>query len=205
MRAFTKVEGIGAVLMLDNIDTDQITPGYTMMKLQASGYGDALFANWRYLPDGAPDPDFVLNRAPFDKATFLIAGHNFGCGSSREWAAWAIRDFGIRAVIAPSFSTIFMRNCYNNALLPLVLPEADVAALAKALGGATPAMSVDLERLEVAAPGGFRRAFTVPEVDRERLLTGLDQIGVTLLREAEIASYQERDRRRRPWVYAIAG
>lgn len=204
MRKFTQVSGVGAVMMLDNIDTDQITPGHTMMKVQASGYGEALFANWRYLPDGGRNPDFVLNQPPFDTATFLVTGHNFGCGSSREWAAWAIRDFGIRAVIAPSFGTIFTRNCYNNALLPLVLPEADVAALAKALTDAGPQMSVDLETLRVTAPDGSVFRFTVPEVDRERLLEGLDQIGVTLLRDRQIADYQRKDRLRRPWIYDIA-
>jgi 3-isopropylmalate/(R)-2-methylmalate dehydratase small subunit len=204
MRPFTKVTGIGAVLMLDNIDTDQITPGHTMMKVQASGYGDALFANWRYLADGSANPDFVLNRPPFSEATFLIAGHNFGCGSSREWAAWAIRDFGIRAVIAPSFSTIFMRNCYNNALLPLILPEDEVAALATALTGGNPEMAVDLQSLQVSTADGSLFCFSVPEVDRERLLGGLDQIGVTLLKEDKIAGYQRKDRIRRPWVYNIS-
>lgn len=205
MRPFTKVTGIGAVLMLDNIDTDQITPGHTMMKVQASGYGDALFANWRYLADGSANPDFVLNQSPFDNATFLVTGHNFGCGSSREWAAWAIRDFGIRAVIAPSFSTIFMRNCYNNALLPLILPEAEVASLAKALTGGNPELSVDLESLQILAPDGSLFDFSVPEVDRERLLGGLDQIGVTLLKDDQISAYQRKDRLRRPWVYDISG
>lgn len=205
MRPFTKVTGIGAVLMLDNIDTDQITPGHTMMKVQASGYGDALFANWRYLADGSANPDFVLNQSPFDNATFLVTGHNFGCGSSREWAAWAIRDFGIRAVIAPSFSTIFMRNCYNNALLPLILPEAEVASLAKALAGGDPELSVDLELLQILAPDGSLFDFSVPEVDRERLLGGLDQIGVTLLKDDQISAYQRKDRLRRPWVYDISG
>lgn len=204
MRKFTRVTGIGAVLMLDNVDTDQITPGHTMMKLQASGYGSALFANWRYLADGRENPDFILNRPPFDKATFLVAGHNFGCGSSREWAAWAIRDFGIRAVIAPSFSTIFMRNCYNNALLPLVLPEGEVAALAKVLTESSPEMSVDLEAMQVSAPGDVCFSFAVPEVDRERLLGGLDQIGVTQLKDAKISEYQLKDRLRRPWVYDLA-
>ncbi len=203
MRKFTKVTGIGAVLLLDNIDTDQITPGHTMMKVQSSGYGDALFANWRYLADDTANPDFVLNQAPFDRASFLIVGQNFGCGSSREWAAWAIRDFGIRAVVAPSFSTTFMRNCYNNGILPLVLPEDAVTALASALTAGDPEMSVDLETLELSTSSGMHCHFALPEMDRERLVNGLDQVAVTLGREPEIADYQQRDRLRRPWIYKM--
>lgn len=203
MKKFTKVTGVGVVLMFDNIDTDQITPGHTMMKLQTSGYGNGLFANWRYRADGSIDPDFILNQAPFNEASFLIAGHNFGCGSSREWAAWAIRDFGIRAIIAPSFGTIFLRNCFNNGLLPLVLPETEVTALAKALAGSDHVMSVDLEALEVSAPDRSKFSFAVHEVDRTRLLEGLDQIGATLLHDASISEFQRKDRARRPWVYEL--
>lgn len=204
MKNFTQVTGVGAVLLLDNIDTDQITPGHTMMKLQASGYGNALFANWRFLPDGSENPEFILNKPPFDQSAFLIAGHNFGCGSSREWAAWAIRDFGIRAVIAPSFGATFYRNCFNNALLPLVLPEAEIADLAKALAAGDPIMSIDLEAQLVSAPGGYSCSFAISDVDRERLLGGLDQIGVTLLKDAKIADFQKHDRLRRPWIYEFA-
>lgn len=203
MKKFIKESGVGAVLMRDNIDTDQIIPGHMMMKVGTEGFGDGLFANWRYQADGAANPDFVLNQPPFDKTSFLVAGHNFGCGSSREHAAWAIRDFGIRAVIASSFGAIFMRNCYNNGLLPVVLPEADVAALSKALTEVGPDMSIDLENLEIVAPDGKIISFTIPEIDRQRLLGGLDQIGATLLRDDKIAAYQKQDQLRRPWVYAV--
>ena len=178
MRTFTQETGTGAVLMLDNIDTDQIIPGHSMMKLQTRGYGDELFFNWRYLPDGTVNPDFVLNQPPFDKAAFLVAGHNFGCGSSREWAAWAIRDFGIRAIVAPSFGPTFIRNCYNNGLLPLALPEPAVAALADVLRANGHVMRIDLESLTLAVGEHFTMAFTLADADRERLLKGLDQIEV---------------------------
>lgn len=203
MKKFTQVTGVGAVLPLDNIDTDQISPGHTMMKLQASGYGNALFANWRYLPDGSLNPDFILNRPPFDQSAFLIAGHNFGCGSSREWAVWAIRDFGIRAVIAPSFGATFYRNSFNNAILPLALPEAEIAQLSKALASGDPTMSIDLEAQVASTLNGYSFSFSISGVDRARLIGGLDQIGVTLLKDAKVASFQESDRCRRPWIYEI--
>lgn len=203
MIPFTKVSGVGAVLMRDNIDTDQITPGHTLMKLQTSGFGADLFANWRYLSDGTANPGFVLNRPPFDSAVFLIAGHNFGCGSSREAAVWAVRDFGIRAIIAPSFGAIYLRNCYNNGVLPVVLPQSAIVALSAALGSGELEFSVDLEKQQVISPDETSFSFEVPETERARLLNGLDQIGATLLREHVISNYQERDRLRRPWVYAM--
>ncbi|WP_157221031.1 3-isopropylmalate dehydratase small subunit [Flavisphingomonas formosensis] len=205
MKKFTRETGIGAVMMLDNVDTDQIIPGHMMMKVGTQGFGDGLFANWRYKADGSNNPDFVLNRPPFDEALFLVAGHNFGCGSSREHAVWAIRDFGIRAIIAPSFGAIFMRNCYNNGLLPLVLPEEEVAALSKALTEQGAEMSIDLEDMRVVSPDGRVTGFTLSDIDRQRLLGGLDQIGVTLLRDDKIEEYQRLDHLRRPWVYDVPG
>ena len=202
MKPFTTVSGTCALLMLDNIDTDQLAPGHTLMKIQTTGFGPDLFANWRYLPDGSPDPDFILNKAPFDRAAFLVTGENFGCGSSREAAVWAVRDFGIRAVIARSFGTIFMRNCYNNGVLPIALSATDMESLLAAVSAHGHEVIVDLEQKCIFRPDGISIDFDISDVDRDRLLAGLDQIGATLSREHLIADFQAKDRARRPWVYA---
>jgi 3-isopropylmalate/(R)-2-methylmalate dehydratase small subunit len=203
MKAFVRVTGIGAPLMRVNIDTDQITPGRTGMKVATSGFGSGLFFNWRYLPDGSDNPDFVLNQEPYRRAEFLIAGDNFGCGSSREFAVLAIRDFGIRAVIAPSFGAIFTSNCYTNGVLPISLDAASCDTLAAQLLPAHAEMTVDLERSQVIGPDGVAFGFHIPALQRERLLEGLDPIDHTMRREALISEFQQRDAAKRPWVYAV--
>ena len=203
MQPFVSVTGVAAAVMRNNIDTDQITPGHTGMKVQKTGFGDGLFFNWRYLPDGSENPEFILNRPPFRDARFLLAGPNFGCGSSREFAVWALRDFGIRAIIAPSFGAIFTSNCYMNGVAPIILDEAVVVAIAAEITLATATMTVDLERQVVRSPGGTEYRFHVPDLQRERLLEGLDAIDATRKREPQIAAYQAADRERRPWIYAV--
>jgi 3-isopropylmalate/(R)-2-methylmalate dehydratase small subunit len=203
MKAFVRVTGIGAPLMRVNIDTDQITPGHTGMKVATSGFGPGLFFNWRYLPDGSDNPEFVLNQEPYRRAEFLVAGDNFGCGSSREFAVLALRDFGIRAVIAPSFGAIFTSNCYTNGVLPISLDAASCDSLAAQLLPSHAEMTVDLERNQVISPDGMAFRFHMPALQRSRLLEGLDPIDHTMRREALISEFQERDAAKRPWVYAV--
>ena len=201
MIPFVTVEGIAAPLLQSNIDTDQITPGHTGMKVQKSGFAAGLFFNWRYLADGSANPSFVLNQPAYRGACFLVAGANFGCGSSREFAVWALRDFGIRAVLAPSFGAIFTANCYTNGLLPVTLTEPDIAAIAAAITPENPHLSVSLQDSVVVLPDARVYPFKVPALQRERLLEGLDPIDHTRKRESLIAAFQEKDAALHPWVY----
>ncbi len=202
MEQFVRLRALAAPLLRPNIDTDVIIPAREVTSPSREGYGDKLFASWRYLgPDRRPNPDFVLNRAPFDRAQILIAGDNFGCGSSREMAAWAIRQFGFRCVIAPSFGAIFQANCARNGVLPVVLPKADVEALGREAEGGTLELEVDLESCTVRAPGDRAFRFGAGKPEREMMLAGLDAIGLTLKRRDEIAAFQARDRVARPWIW----
>ena len=201
MTPFVEVEGVAAPILQSNVDTDQITPGHTGMKVQKSGFGAGLFFNWRYLADGSPNPDFILNQAAYQGASFIVSGANFGCGSSREFAVWALRDFGIRAVLAPSFGAIFTANCYTNGLLPITLSEPDIAAIGASITPASPRLTVSLQDCQVSAPDGRVYQFKVPALQRERLLEGLDPIDHTRKRENLIAAFQEKDAALHPWVY----
>lgn len=205
MEQFTRVQGVAAPLLRDNIDTDLLIPSREMTHPGKAGYGEKLLAPWRYLPseDGTrrENPDFVLNRAPFRHAVVLIAGANFGSGSSREQAAWALRQFGLRVVVAPSFGTIFQNNCYRNGLLPVALPRADVEALAAEAEGGSFTLSADLEHNLLEAPDGRSWPICVPLNEREMMLSGLDAIGLTLRRRAHIDAFRQADRRLRPWVW----
>jgi 3-isopropylmalate/(R)-2-methylmalate dehydratase small subunit len=203
MKPFVQVTGVVAPLMRANIDTDQITPGHTGMKVESSGFGSGLFFNWRYLPDRSENPDFVLNQPPYRDSKFLVTGPNFGCGSSREFAVFALRDFGIRAVIAHGFGAIFSSNCYINGLLPISLDENIVNNIASEISENCAEMTVDLEQSVVISPKGNRHPFVVPVIQRERLLEGLDAIDATRKREPLIAAFQERDTQKRPWVYNV--
>lgn len=200
MDAFRRHEGIAAPLPRANIDTDAIAPMRFLLTPERKGMKRALFANWR-----AEDPDFVLGRAPWKEATILVVGPNFGCGSSREMAVWALADAGFKVVVAPSFGDIFEANCFKNGLLAVQLPDAVVGdllgQLARSVGGGR--LSVDLDALTIAAPDGSTIPFSVEPARREALLEGLDEIGQTLKRDADIAAFQAQDRLRRPWVYEL--
>lgn len=206
MEQFVHVSGIAAPLMRANIDTDLLIPSREMTSPGKEGYGEKLLAPWRFLPGDGPqrieNPDFVLNRAPFRHAPILLAGENFGSGSSREAAAWAVRQFGLRCVIAPSFGAIFQQNCYRNGVLPVVLPAAEVEALAAEAENGTLCLTVDLAACTVTHPSGRRLHFEVPPNERHMLLEGLDAIGLTLKRREAIAAFQRGDRLARPWIWA---
>ncbi|WP_354412798.1 3-isopropylmalate dehydratase small subunit [Variovorax atrisoli] len=197
--------GRAAPLLRDNIDTDSLIPSREMTSPTQQGYGEKLLASWRYLPtdDGSrkENPNFVLNRAPFRDASVLIAGDNFGCGSSREAAAWALRQFGFRAVLAASFGTIFQNNCYRNGLLPIVMPRAELDSLAAEAEQGALDITVDLERQVVEAPGGRSWPIAIPASEREMMLAGLDAIGLTLRLREQIEAFQQADRAARPWIW----
>lgn len=206
MEPFVRLTGVAAPLMRDNIDTDAIIPSRENQGVARTGYGEKLFSNWRYTPGTRIEaPSFVLNRAPYRGAVILLSGRNFGCGSSREGAVWALRQFGIRCVVAESFGAIFRNNCVRNGLLPVALPMDAVAALAAAVeasGGNAP-VEVDLEALVVRAPGGVVHGFHVDPLERDMLLQGLDEIELTLRRSAEIRAFQKTDRLDRPWIWQV--
>lgn len=197
MQAFTTFTAIAAPLPLPNIDTDMIIPKQFLKTIKRTGLGVNLFDEMRFTPEGKPIAEFVLNRAPYDKAGILIAGENFGCGSSREHAPWAILDFGIRCVIAPSFADIFYNNCFKNGILPLALPKAQVEELLE-LAKSNPEnpISVDLEKQEVRAWNKTYR-FEVDAFRKKCLLGGLDDIALTLEKDASIAAYEAKQQ---PWL-----
>ncbi len=202
MEKFTRLTGIAAPLMRPNIDTNVIIPIDDCVSVPRAAQGRCAFRAWRYLADGSDNPDFVLNRAPFRDAVILLTGINFGCGSSREPAVWALMGLGIRAIIAPSFGDIFYNNCFQNGFLPIMLPEDIVRAIAAEVEAAPDApMTVDLENCIIANARGLRISFSIDEARRSALLEGLDEVGMTLTREARIAAWQDSDRIRRPWVY----
>jgi len=190
MQSFTVHTGIVAALTRDNVDTDQIIPKQFLKRIERTGYGDVLFFDWRYDREGKPDPAFPLNAPRYRGATILLAGKNFGCGSSREHAVWALRDYGFRAVIAPSFADIFANNCLKNGVLTVALRPSEIAQLL-ALDAAGPyELKIDLEQCQVSGNGGFQTDFEIDAFSRTCLLEGLDEIGTTLKREAEIARYE---------------
>jgi 3-isopropylmalate/(R)-2-methylmalate dehydratase small subunit len=201
MEKFTVVRGIAAPLMMPNITTDALSPT-AAGKSTSVDLGALLFANWRYDPKGGEISDFILNKPPFRAAKILVAGSNFGCGSSRERAVWALQKFGICCVIAPSFADIFRDNAFQNGLLPVALEAGDCSALAEALKQAQdPIITVDLERCLVTGPHGAALPFEVPAERRTALLEGLAEIDVILRMEADIDAFEARDRQARPWIY----
>ena len=194
--------GLVAPLDRPNVDTDQIIPKQFLKRVERTGFGEFLFYDWRFLAEGEPDPSFPLNEPRYQGASILVAGKNFGCGSSREHAPWALADYGFRAIIAPSFADIFANNCMKNGLLPVVLSDSQVSELmrlAKEIGGYE--ATVDLEKKMVTDMQGFSAAFEIGEFQRFCLLEGLDDIGLTLKSESDIAAYEQR----RPcWMRANA-
>jgi 3-isopropylmalate/(R)-2-methylmalate dehydratase small subunit len=193
MQPFRIHQGRVAPLYRANIDTDQIIPKQFLKRIERTGFGEFLFYDWRRSKDGGADSSFVLNQPRYSGASILVAGKNFGCGSSREHAVWAIADYGFRAVIAPSFADIFANNCVKNGLLTVVLSEDEVSAIArKAAELPSYELVVDLEQCKIYDEQGFSARFAIDDFTRHCLLQGLDEIGLTLQHEAEIAAYEAR-------------
>ena len=204
MESLERIQGFAVPLMQANIDTDQIIPARFMPRvLVPGGLREGLFAEWRLQADGTPRADFILNRAPYAQAPILLAGPNFGCGSSREQAAKALRQWGIRAIVAPSFGEIFYGNCFRNGIVPVILPGPIVDALAAGAlaAGADAVMVIDLRESVLLAPSGDRHAFRSPSRLRRMLLTGQDEISATLAQAGRIDAYRAADRQRRAWAY----
>ena len=203
MHKFTTLTGVAAPLPMINVDTDMIIPKQYLKTIRRTGLGKHLFDELRYTPDGAERPDFVLNKPAYRKAAILVAGDNFGCGSSREHAPWALLDFGIRCVIAPDFADIFYNNCFKNGILPVRLPRAEVDALMDdARAGANATFSVDLAAQTIARPNGGTIHFDIEPFRKHCLLNGLDDIGLTLGKAAAIDAFEARDRAAQPWLWA---
>ena len=203
MDKFTTITGIAAPMPLVNIDTDMIIPKQFLKTIQRSGLGKSLFDEMRYTQDGAEIPDFVLNQPAYRKAQILVAGDNFGCGSSREHAPWALLDFGIRCVIAPDFADIFHNNCFKNGILPVRLPKEVCAQLMEdAKLGANARITVDLEREVVVRPNGEEIPFKIDPLRRHLLLNGLDDIGQTMQHAPAIDSFEAKQKASQPWLYA---
>jgi 3-isopropylmalate/(R)-2-methylmalate dehydratase small subunit len=188
MKPFKEHTGLAAPLARANVDTDQIIPKQFLKRIERTGFGEFLFYDWRYLPDGQPDPSFVLNEPRYQGASILVADKNFGCGSSREHAPWALGEFGFRAILAPSFADIFANNCFKNGMLPVALDVEEIMKRTQEREGFQ--LTVDLERLVVEDASGLSIPFVVGEFQRHCLLEGLDDIGLTLRHEDLIRAFE---------------
>ena len=202
MQAFTRLDGRAAPLSLANIDTDQIIPKQFLKTVEREGLAKGLFYDFRFDGDGKEIADFVLNKPEYKGSAVLIAGDNFGCGSSREHAPWALMDYGILCVISTSFADIFNNNCFNNGLLPVVLKPEEVAALMGEAKGGNHMVSIDLEAQTVISPAGEVFHFDIDPVRKEKMLKGLDAIGETLMHRGDIDVYESKRALDRPWLEA---
>ncbi len=212
MQPFTVLKGLVAPMDRANVDTDAIIPKQFLKSIERTGFGDNLFDEWRYLDHGEPgmdvskrprNPDFVLNQERYQGAQILLARRNFGCGSSREHAPWALQEYGFRALVAPSFADIFYNNCFKNGLLPVVLDEAEVDALFKQVEAAPGyELTIELENQQVTTPDGTRYVFEVDAFKKHCLLNGLDEIGLTLEHADDIRAYEDRRRQETPWLFS---
>ena len=203
MDKFTTLTGVAAPLAMINVDTDMIIPKQFLKTIKRTGLGKNLFDEMRYKDDGSENPDFVLNKPAYRKAQILVAGDNFGCGSSREHAPWALLDFGITCVIAPSFADIFYNNCFKNGMLPIKLPQEEVDKLMDdAQRGANAVISIDLEKQEIRGPDGGCIKFDIDPFRKECLLNGLDDIALTLKMAPRIDSYEAKTRGSQPWLWS---
>jgi 3-isopropylmalate/(R)-2-methylmalate dehydratase small subunit len=201
MEKFTTLEGVAAPLKIINVDTDMIIPKQYLKTIKRTGLGKGLFSEQRYKDDGSENPDFVLNQPAYRNAKVLVAGDNFGCGSSREHAPWALLDFGIRCVISTSFADIFYNNCFKNGILPIKLPQEEIDKLLDdASRGANATITVDLENQEIRGPDGGVIHFDIDPFLKRCLMEGLDDIGLTLEKAEHIENFETSSRARRPWA-----
>ena len=202
MEKFTTLTGIAAPMDAINVDTDQIIPKLHLRTIKRTGLGKVLFDELRFHPDGTEKPEFILNRPPWREAEILVAGDNFGCGSSREHAPWSLLDFGIRCIVSTSFADIFYNNCFKNGILPVTVPrDALDALMADASDRENPVLTVDLEAQEITRPNGAVIGFTIDEFRRDCLLNGLDDIGLTMQKVDRIDAFEARQREQQPWLY----
>ena len=192
MEPFIRHTGVVAAMDRANVDTDQIIPKQFLKRIERTGFGEFLFHDWRFLEDHSPNPDFELNQPNAAGASILLARQNFGSGSSREHAVWALADFGIRALIAPSYADIFYNNCFKNGVLPVVLPESECESLFQRVASDRTEVTVDLEQCLVSGPDGFSASFEIDPSRRQNLLEGLDDIATTLQHEGKITEYELR-------------
>lgn len=203
MEKFNQLTAIAAPMPIMNIDTDMIIPKQFLKTIKRTGLGVNLFDEMRYTPDGKEVPDFVLNKAAYRKANIIVAGANFGCGSSREHAPWALLDFGIRCIIAPSFADIFYNNCFKNGILPIALPQSEVDKLMDdASRGDNARIAIDLEKQEITGPDGGCIKFDIDPSRKKCLLEGLDDIGITMQKTTNIDEFEASDKATKPWLYA---
>ena len=203
MDKFTTLTGVAAPFPEINVDTDKIIPADHMKTVKRTGLGKWLFAEMRYNADGSENADFVLNNPAYRDSKILVAGENFGCGSSREHAPWAILDFGIRCVIAPSFADIFFNNCFKNGILPIVLPQAEIDKLMDdAERGSNAILTIDLEAQEIQGPDGGSIPFDVDPFRKHCLLNGLDDVSLTLQQDDKISSFEQQQAGGQPWLHA---
>jgi 3-isopropylmalate/(R)-2-methylmalate dehydratase small subunit len=201
MDKFTVLEGVAAPLKIINVDTDMIIPKQYLKTIKRTGLGKGLFSEQRYRDDGSENPDFVLNKPSYRNAKILVAGDNFGCGSSREHAPWALADFGIRCIISTSFGDIFYNNCFKNGLLPIRVSQEDLDKLFDdAERGANATLTVDLEKQEIRGPDGGVVRFEIDAFRKHCLINGLDDIGLTMEKGAAIASFEAKEKASRPWL-----
>ncbi|MEO1920090.1 MAG: 3-isopropylmalate dehydratase small subunit [Paracoccaceae bacterium] len=201
MEKFSKVTGVAAPMPLINIDTDMIIPKLFLKTIKRSGLGKNLFDEMRYNEDGSEIPDFVLNQTAYRNSTIIVAGDNFGCGSSREHAPWALLDFGVRVVISTSFADIFFNNCFKNGILPIALPQEDVDKLMDDAGrGSNAVLTIDLEKQVITGPDGGAVTFTVDAFKKHCLLNGLDDIGLTMQKADAIDAFEKQYGATTPWV-----
>jgi 3-isopropylmalate/(R)-2-methylmalate dehydratase small subunit len=201
MEKFTTLTAVAAPLNMINVDTDMIIPKDYLKTIQRTGLGKGLFAELRYNDDGSPNPDFVLNKPAYKNAKILVAGNNFGCGSSREHAPWALLDYGIRAVISTEFGDIFYNNCFQNGILPIKVSKDDLDKLMDdADRGANATLSIDLEKQEIRGPDGGVVRFDIDPFKKHCMLNGLDAVGLTLAKDQHIGTYEKRAAADRPWA-----
>ncbi len=205
MKAFTTLKGIAALLDKANVDTDQIIPKQFLRKIERSGFGQHLFHDWRFLDDAGklPNPNFVLNAERYKGANILVTRDNFGCGSSREHAPWALEDYGFRSIIAPSFADIFYNNCFKNGMLPIVLAEDKVEAIFKEIQAKPGShLTIDLEKQTVLTESGASYSFEVDHFRKYCLLNGLDDIGLTMKKAEKIEKFETKNQKEVPWLYS---
>jgi 3-isopropylmalate/(R)-2-methylmalate dehydratase small subunit len=201
MQKFETLTGVAAPIEIDNVDTDMIIPKQYLKTIKRTGLGAGLFAEMRYLDDGSPNPDFVLNKPAYKNVKILVAGDNFGCGSSREHAPWALLDYGIRCVISTDFADIFYNNCFKNGILPIRVAAEDLPKLMDdARRGANATLTIDLPAQEIRGPDGGMVKFEIDPFRKHRLLEGLDDIGLTLVEAPSIDAFEKKSAAARPWV-----